>query len=198
MLVAPPKGSHELEMYKQWLTKHNFKYTVLTPEITEINQPLLLCGGADVGVNKVRDQLEFNWIKSALENGQPIIGICRGMQLLNHYFGGDVENISEKLCENHLNDSFDDDEDHSHRLSQFHEVEDQYGNKLIVNSRHHQHCSCVPLNFEIIYRSKDGTVEGIEDVKNKIWAVQWHPERFESENNSIPLTYIMKQSINNL
>jgi gamma-glutamyl-gamma-aminobutyrate hydrolase PuuD len=187
VLVAPPYGELEKQMYREWLTEHGFKPYFLGSECKNIDAPLILCGGVDIGKNPIRDARECEWIRSALENGQPIIGICRGMQLLNYYFGEAVENIPEPLLENHLNDTFDDDEDHSFRLSKFHQVYDINGNQIEVNSRHHQHCRWVPFNFDITHRSEDGTVEGIEDVKNKIWAVQWHPERNECQNNEYPL-----------
>lgn len=192
MFIAPPRGSSELELYIQWLNQHGLKYTVLTPEVTTINQPLLLCGGADIGVNKRRDRLEFNWIRSALENGQPIFGVCRGMQILNVYFGGMVNSLNEKVEESHRLDSFEDDMDHGKRISQFHEVEDLDGNKLMVNSRHHQYCSTVANNFKVTYKSIDGGMipEAFEDRKRMIYAVQWHPERFESDNNMIPLNFL--------
>jgi len=187
VLVAPPYGELEKQMYREWLTENGFKPYFLGSECKNIDAPLILCGGGDVGKSPKRDARETEWIRSALENGQPIIGICRGMQLLNHYFGGEVENIPERLQENHLNDVFDDDEDHSFRLSEFHQVYDSDGDSREVNSRHHQHCRWVPLNFEITHRALDGTVEGFQDVEKRIWAVQWHPEREECENNEYPL-----------
>jgi len=187
VLVAPPYGELEKQMYREWLTENGFKPYFLGSECKNIDAPLILCGGGDVGKSPKRDARETEWIRSALENGQPIIGICRGMQLLNVYFGGEVENIPERLQENHLNDIFDDDEDHSFRLSEFHQVYDSDGDSREVNSRHHQHCRWVPLNFEITHRALDGTVEGFQDVERKIWAVQWHPEREECENNEYPL-----------
>lgn len=187
ILVAPPVGELERQMFKDWLTEYGFKPYFLGVECSNVDAPLILCGGADIGKNPNRDAREFGWIKSALENGQPIIGICRGMQILNYYFGGTVSNIPEELCENHLNDSFEDDDDHSYRISQFHKVHGFNGNLIQVNSRHHQYCSEVAHNFIITHLGEDGTVEGIADPKKKIWAVQWHPERNECDDNEYPL-----------
>ena len=187
VLVAPPYGELEKQMYREWLIENGYKPYFLGTECKNIDAPLILCGGGDIGKSPKRDARETDWITSALENGQPIIGICRGMQLLNIYFGGEVENIPERLQENHLNDVFDDDEDHSFRLSEFHQVYDSDGDSKTVNSRHHQHCRWVPLNFEITHRATDGTVEGFQDLEKRIWAVQWHPERDECDNNEYPL-----------
>jgi gamma-glutamyl-gamma-aminobutyrate hydrolase PuuD len=60
-----------------------------------------------------------------------------------------------------------------------------------VNSRHHQYCSEIAPNFKVTHRAFGNLVpEGIEDVDNKIWAVQWHPEREESDDNVYPLNML--------
>jgi len=147
VLVAPPKGSIERQTYLNWLTKNGFEPFPMENNDIEIEYPLILCGGPDIGTNTTRDANEMRWIASALKNNQPIIGICKGMQILNHYFGGTVSNIPEELKENHLIDSFEDDNDHSARVSQYHLVSDIYGNITEVNSRHHQYCETIPDNF---------------------------------------------------
>lgn len=187
VLVAPPHGELERQMYQEWLIKNGFKPYFLGTECKNIDAPFILCGGAHIGKNPVRDTRELEWIQSALENRQPIIGICRGMQLLNHYFGGDVANIPEILSKNHLNDTFDDEKEHAYMQSQFHQVCDVDGNLKRVNSRHHQFCSWIPTNFWITHRAEDGIVEGFEDVDRKIWAVLWHPERGECDDDKYPL-----------
>ena len=106
-----------------------------------------------------------------------------------------VKSLNNNITESHRLDSFEDDDDHGERVSQYHRVQDEFGNTFMVNSRHHQYCHKVAKNFKVTYRSVDGgnIPEGIEDSKLNIWAVQWHPERFESENNLIPLHNILKQ-----
>lgn len=185
--LAPPKGAKELETYLQWLDSNGFTPIILE-RIQQVDKPLILCGGADIGKNIQRDGLEYLWIESALNNKQPIIGICRGMQILNMYFDGQVSDLEELIVEDHKADVFTDDNDHSVRLSQYHFVVDKYFNTMRVNSRHHQYCSEVAPNFKITHRAFGNLVpEGIEDVDNKIWAVQWHPEREESDDNVYPL-----------
>ena len=82
--VAPPRGVKEKESCLAWL-KH-YKYEVIWLDLRrKVKGPLLLCGGADIGKDPERDEKEFVWIKQALDSGYPILGLCRGMQVLNHY-----------------------------------------------------------------------------------------------------------------
>jgi putative glutamine amidotransferase len=192
ILIAPPKGQEELNNYIKWVESNGFTATILTEDTQDISGPLLLCGGADLGVNPTRDQLESGWIQMALENGQPIVGVCRGMQILNHFFGGKISTIMDVIVEDHSSDDFTKDVDHSERLSQYHWVLDLDGNMLIVNSRHHQYCETIANNFSITHISFGcGYIpEAIVDLKHKIWAIQWHPERFECTDNSYPLNQL--------
>ena len=193
ILIAPPKGKADLKSYVDWVEDMGFDPVVLEDDHQKIDGPLLLCGGADLGVNLARDERELRWLQNALENGQPIIGVCRGMQLLNHYFGGKVETIWDSIVEDHRSDDFTDDEDHTERLSQYHWVMDLDQNMFSVNSRHHQYCSEVAENFKVTHMSFGcGYIpEAFEDKKRKIWAVQWHPERMESADNMYPLNKLV-------
>lgn len=193
ILIAPPKGKLELKSYIDWVEDMGFNAVVLEDDHQNIDGPLLLCGGADLGVNPTRDERELRWLQNALEHGQPIIGVCRGMQLLNHFFGGKIETISDSIVEDHRSDDFTDDEDHTERLSQYHWVMDLDQNMFRVNSRHHQYCSKVAENFKVTHMSFGcGYIpEAFEDTKRKIWAVQWHPERMESADNMYPLNKLV-------
>ena len=191
-LVAPPKGKLEKVQYETWLITNNIQFKWLTKRDTKIDRPLILCGGADIGKDVDRDALEFHWIELALEAEQPIIGVCRGMQILNYYFGGGVLDLEGPVVESHAADNFAEAEDHIGKRSQYHHVYDSEGNKMWVNSRHHQHCRPIAANFQVTHWT-DGmnVVEGIADEDRKIWAVQWHPERAESDDNVYPLDKII-------
>ena len=186
--VAPPRGIKEKESIRLWLSHYNHEIIWLDLR-RKVKGPLLLCGGADIGKDEERDAREFVWIKQALDSNNRILGICRGMQILNHYFGGNVEDLSDAIVEDHKSADFSENIDHSGKPSQFHTVEDLDGILTNVNSRHHQHCNTIAENFKATHLSYPlySVVEGFEDLDKKIWAVQWHPEKMESEDNEYPL-----------
>lgn len=190
--VAPPRGIQEKQDCFNWLTHYGYEVVWLDLR-RKVKGPLLLCGGADIGKDQERDDREKIWIKQTIADGYPIIGLCRGMQVLNSYFGGVVEDLSDRIVEDHKAADFSEDIDHSGKPSQFHTVEDLDGKLINVNSRHHQHCSVIADNFKATHLSYPlySVVEGFEDVDQKIWAVQWHPEKMESEDNEYPLNKLI-------
>lgn len=192
--VAPPRGKGEKEAIQNWLIR--FGHEIVWLDLRrKVKGPLLLCGGADIGKDEDRDSREFMWIKQALDSNNRIIGICRGMQILNHYFGGSVDDLNESLVEDHKSADFSENIDHSGKPSQFHSVEDLNGKITMVNSRHHQHCSVLSNNFKATHLSYPSysVIEAFEDLNNKIWGVQWHPEKMESEDNEYPLNKLTQK-----
>ena len=118
---------------------------------------LVLSGGPDIGLNKIRDITEEYLIKYSIKNKLPIYGICRGMQVLGKYFG-----VKLKPVKGHVNVN--------------HNVYSDFKIKN-VNSYHRNALQKCPKNFEVIYKSKGGSIESMVNDKNKIYACMWHPER---------------------
>lgn len=133
-----------------------------------------VCGAAEPG----RDALELALAKVALERGQPVFGICRGMQLLNLTYGGSLIG--------HLPDVVGHDE-HRRRVGMFdlHPVEIDpgtmlgrlVGERLDVHSSHHQGIGELGAGLVVSARARDGTVEAFEDPdRGFVVGVLWHPE----------------------
>ena len=99
---------------------------------------------------------------------KPILGICGGMQTLNVYFGGDLnQNIS--------NHKLGDGQMHHINIEKQSFLYDVYQNpKVFVNSFHRQAVRKLAPNFKVTAMSEDGIIEAIE--YDNIVAVQWHPE----------------------
>jgi putative glutamine amidotransferase len=155
-------------------------------------QDTVLC---DDGIDGKRDTLELMLIGKALESDIPVLGICRGLQVLNVALGGSLYADIPSHVNHHL----------PHRCADkdtcFHEISVEEGSSLHllsqqsegrVNSNHHQGISMLADNLSAVARAPDGIIEAIQweyaDNKAYFLAVQWHPERMEYENPfSLPL-----------
>jgi putative glutamine amidotransferase len=162
---------------------------------------LLLCGGGDVApihygagdggrlvmVEPQRDGVELVLTRWALGDGRPILGICRGAQVLNVAAGGTlIQDIPLEVPGALL-----------HRTKEYpaHEVTVERGSLLaqaladgqgtgdlahvLVNSRHHQAVQRVAPGFVVSATAPDGVIEAIErrpDDRSFVLGVQWHPE----------------------
>lgn len=114
---------------------------------------------------------EFKLDKKAIQlfsdAGKPILGICGGLQSINVYFGGSLN----QYIENHALKN----ELHDIEVKENSFLDKTYNTNIIkVNSLHHQSIKKVAAGFKITAYAPDGTIEAIE--KDNIIAVQWHPE----------------------
>lgn len=146
---------------------------------------LLLPGGGDVDpslygqaniactdMDPERDTFELYALSQAVALGKPVLGICRGEQLINVFFGGtlrqDLPGHSRTV-------------EHLDRLHQVCTapsfLTELYGAESIVNSAHHQAVELPGAGLQPVQWAPDGTTEALEHDALPIWAVQWHPER---------------------
>ena len=156
---------------------------------------LILSGGHDIDPNRYgeepllkigetfpkRDEFDSVLYKYAIKNKKPVFGICRGFQIINVINGGSLyQDLSYAGFVTIKHNQVDNPKMATH----FVEVEnetflgDVVGNKLRVNSFHHQIIKEVAEGFKIVAKSSDGVVEAIEkiDETNFVIGVQWHPE----------------------
>jgi putative glutamine amidotransferase len=162
---------------------------------------LLLTGGEDIypgnygkisdtmkctGFDRRRDTVEFALLKQALEKKMPVLGICRGNQLINVALGGtlttdipsEINDAGIHQCEDYLRC--------------FHIVYLEKNSMLnsitqcdsaMVTTNHHQAVGKLSPRLRVNARSTDGLPEGIEWLdpqgKSFLLGVQWHPERMK-------------------
>src|SRR4051794_501241 len=162
-------------------------------QLLDMLDGLILAGGSDVdpasygadshpetsGTNPDRDRFEVALARAALEREMPVLGICRGMQMLNVACGGT------------LIQHIDDLETHRHTPGEFcdHEVVLQPeslaaraagGERVAVKSHHHQGVDRVGDGLTVTGRDSDGLVEAIEMTERPFaLGVLWHPEQDE-------------------
>jgi len=148
---------------------------------------LLLSGGEDVEPalygalpetdiyppDPLRDRVELGFVDMAIADEMPVLGICRGLQLLNVWGGGTLHQHVPTHARYDVPPADRIDELSVERGTLLHEL---YGDQHVVNSLHHQTVDRVADGWIVAARSGDGTVEGIEWPGHDVLAVQWHPE----------------------
>ncbi len=209
--------------YVKWLesSKENPQVITLSAEKNNLNElrncdALVLSGGVDMhpefynssqtdypnspekGFQKERDLFELAAFGLAQKNSIPVLGICRGMQLLNCALKGDLEQDIGNLNQNHKAENL---VDKKHEVniepnSLLSDITREY--KLEVNSAHHQRIKNLSKELKINAHSDDGTIEGVEWAQKKgkpfLLGVQWHPERmYKFELQDSPLSKNLRE-----
>lgn len=158
---------------------------------------LVLSGGADIdpdylgeepldciSVNPRRDAQELMLVRLAVERQIPILGICRGIQMLTAALGGklyqDIKTQHGRPCIEHSQTIARGLPSHDVKIEKDSLLHSLMGTEtLAVNSFHHQAVKEVPQGFRVTAMSEDGIIEGMESTTFRpILGVQWHPECF--------------------
>lgn len=153
---------------------------------------LMVTGGGDIdahrygaepspaagGVDAERDEVESAIIEVALDRRLPVLGVCRGCQLLNVVLGGTlVQNLPDVTDLNHLVPDARSELIHMVTLEPGSRLESILGaDRLNVNSIHHQAIEQLAPGLQSVAAAPDGVIEGIEDPRRPVVGVQWHPE----------------------
>ena len=177
-------------------------FAVKLTNVTQLNRVdgVIIPGGCDispkwygeesrhaVGIDEARDELEFDIAKECFSHNIPLLGICRGHQMITVAGGGklyqdiDVERGNRGL---------------EHRTSSHaHIVKFKIGSRvnnlknkqyIVVNSYHHQATRVLPNGFSVTARATDGVVEAIESDNHRfIVGTQYHPEMLSSRKKSL-------------
>lgn len=156
---------------------------------------LLIPGGQDVAPHlygeepcpqvtfaRAQDDLfEMELIRQVRAAGKPILGICRGEQIINVTFGGTLYQDIPTMVKSSINHV----QSLKIRSEAMHFAEvmpDSHLAKLLgvtkvhINTYHHQSVKDVAEGFKVVATAKDGIIEAIESQDGSIIGVQWHPE----------------------
>ncbi len=210
--LVPSAGTHgrpQVALYASYLTPLDslgLAPVLLTPAHSAASvqallaqcRGLVLTGGEDVDPRRYgedpieqlgevapeRDELENTALTMALERDIPVLGICRGCQVLNVFYGGTLyQDLPSQLPDagTHEQPTW---EDTSHGVevrpgSRLDEIVG--GQDLRINSFHHQAIKDLGHGLEVAALADDGVIEAIE-ARDRAWVigVQWHPERHEA------------------
>ena len=148
---------------------------------------LILPGGADVdparygqplngskGIDPELDDKQFALLDLFARAGKPILGICKGHQVINVHFGG---SLIQHIPEYDRHQWITEDKVHMTTASPDSWLARYYGTDFATNSAHHQAVDQVAPGFQVIQWSDDHVVEAIAHPQRPILSVQWHPER---------------------
>lgn len=135
-----------------------------------------------------RDVFDINIIRQCVQNQKPILGICRGLQVINVALGGtlyqDISEVSPNVF-NHRQK-----EEKYYPIHYIHNDKNSFlysifGEKCAVNSFHHQCIKDLGEGLKIVSTSDDGIIEAVEHMSLPIYAVQFHPEMMAEKNKDM-------------
>ena len=179
-------------------------FTTLDMQEVSSATHLLLPGGGDITpalfgqanhgsyhIDTELDLLQFQALENFIASGKPILGICKGLQLINVHFGGtitqhiDTADQHRWIGKDQLHYVY-----HSSlsRLDFFYQL---YGNSTLVNSAHHQAIEHPGDHLIPVCRAGDNIIEGLMHDSLPILAVQWHPERILKSGGDILLQHFL-------
>lgn len=173
----------------------------------EKSDGILLTGGGDIApeffgetprscledVQSMRDELELALVRWVLAGSKPLLGICRGIQVMNVAAGGSLyQDIASQRPDADRHDFFYSSNYPRDYLAHSVDVESDSqlsralsAQQLLVNSLHHQALKDVPEHFRVVARSPDNLIEGIEVTQHPFAiGVQWHPEELVASQES--------------
>lgn len=164
--------------------------------LVDVIDALVLSGGSDVSPevygevalrpewsgDPERDHYERHLIAAALAAGTPILGVCRGAQILNAALGGGLyQDITAQVEGALVHRDWDryDDNSHAVTIAAGSFLADVYGaGDLRINSVHHQSIRSLAPGLRAVATAPDGIIEAIERIDDAqfLLGVQWHPE----------------------
>lgn len=201
--IAIVGRTHQTENYAGALRRMGLScHVTLNPEEASLSSHLLLPGGGDItpaffgqtdhGSNNIDTELDILQLQALeffLRQKKPVLGICKGLQLINVCLGGTIIQHID-TAEAHRWKGLDQTHYVYHsglsRTDFFYQL---YGLSAQVNSAHHQAIDKLGEDLHPVCRAKDNIIEGIMHTSLPVIAVQWHPERIPDGSGDRLLQY---------
>jgi len=204
-LIAIVGRTEDTHNYEKALSILEIPY-ITTLEAKEAAQAghLLLPGGGDItpaffgqkncGSHHIDTELDILQIQALtlfMEQKKPVLGICKGLQLINVHLGGSIEQDID-TAETHKWIGKDQYHHVYHsNLSRTDFFYQLYGTGTRVNSAHHQAIDRLGRGLIAVCRAGDNIIEGIIHESLPVIAVQWHPERILDDGGGQLLRYFV-------
>ncbi|MHA8137630.1 gamma-glutamyl-gamma-aminobutyrate hydrolase family protein [Lactobacillaceae bacterium Scapto_B20] len=186
----------------------------MAKELLETVDGVILTGGPDVspvfyneepinatGISYLpRDDFELQLVKDAVTMHKPLLGICRGLQVINVALGGTLyQDLPTQFKTNdqpllqHTQKAKVFVPTHHINVSENSHIFKSVGNRPFVNSIHHQAAKRPAPGLHVTATAPDGVIEGLENKDGSVQCVQWHPEniwKHMPEENQIFVDFI--------
>lgn len=163
------------------LQNNNIKYHVASKRL-DVNHILsenkdikgIILSGGPLCLSEELTISSINKNIAALFSNLPVLGICFGFQIMAASYGGKIDSM-EQVHQGIKKIEIDTNSMIFKGLTQKINAFESHRDKLVE----------VPPNFNVISKSSDGIIQGIENIKLKRWGVQFHPEGLETSNKII-------------
>lgn len=193
----------DTENYEAFLDRHRVSHlTSLSISDLSTCQRLLFPGGGDItpaffgerdkgscSIDTELDILQLQALEYGIQSRLPVLGICKGMQIINVGLGGSIiQDLPTADCHRYLG------------ADQYHGVynltgsflQRLYGETMVVNSAHHQGLGKLGKGLRVISRCPlDQCAEAVCHENLPIIGVQWHPERLDPSKTEIKGTALL-------